>query len=81
MAKYPRYGEAWANCGTCGRSVPISRIRMHPRWGWQCIGPTPQACWDGGPDHDQQVAMKRYRVAEGTRKTSAPKTNTSTEGI
>lgn len=61
--------------------VPVSRIRRHPRWGWQCTGWPGANCWDGAIDREMQVSRRRYRVMEGVRRTTAPKTNTSTEGL
>lgn len=80
MAVFPRYQEPWGQCGTCGFDVPVSRLRRHQKWGWQCTGAPGANCWDGAVDRDMQLAARRFPVGEGVRKTPAPLTNTTTEG-
>jgi len=75
-----RYHEAWGKCDTCGFDVPMSKLRRHPRWGWQCTGAPGANCWDGRIDRDIRLAQRRFRENEGVRKTNAPLTNTETEG-
>lgn len=71
--KFPREGQAWASCQTCGQEYPASSVWLNPRFGWQC-----QYCWDGLIQPDQtRVPIFPY---EGTRKTPAPVTNTLLEG-
>lgn|SRR5262245_6491385 len=75
-SKY-RY-EEWAKCQTCGFDVPRTRIRRHPRFGWQCIGAPGANCFDYGPHYDE-VQRPTYRN-EGVRTTIAPPVRSLTEG-
>jgi hypothetical protein len=63
---------AWAKCGTCGFDYPITKIRRHPRWGYQCT----TLCWDGLFDREEAIKMRRFPLGEGVRRTPAPITNT-----
>lgn len=76
-----RFNQPWAQCGTCGINVPVSRIRRHPRWGWQCVGPPGAGCWDGLFDREEALKRRRFPLAEGVRRTAAPVTNTVREGV
>jgi hypothetical protein len=70
--------EAYGQCSSCGLDYPVSKLRRHPRFGWQCVN-VPHECWDGGPHHDEvEPPLHPY---EGVRKTTAPLTNTLTEGV
>jgi hypothetical protein len=60
-----RFGEPWGACQTCGRNWPASRLRLHRRFGWQCVD-----CYDGGPHPDE--VLPRVAPAELVRKTTAP---------
>lgn len=75
----PVYKEPWAKCQTCGIDVPRSKIRLHPRFGWQCIARPGLICWDGLLQGDEYHYIPR--PYEGVRKTAAPLTGTATEGI
>ena len=81
IRRHKRYHEPWARCSTCGLDVPKSKIKRHPRWGWQCTGEPGANCYDKGPDRDQQQARYRFPRNEGVRKTKAPLTNTVQEGV
>src|SRR5262245_24965982 len=72
--KYPRAGEAWAECSTCGQDYPASQVWLNPRFGFQCF-----KCWDGLIQFDQ--VMQPIFPGEGTRKTIDPVTNTLTQGV
>lgn len=63
--KYPRYGEAWAECQWCGQEYPASQVWLNPRYGWQCY-----KCWDGIIQRDQII--QPIFPFEGTRRTPAP---------
>lgn len=73
--KYPRYGVPWGKCQTCGGDFPRHQLRLHKRFGWQCLYD-----WDGGPQRDE-IPLYVARPGEGVRKTSAPLTHTLTEGV
>lgn len=79
LKRYPRYHEPWGQCATCGEDKPISRLKRHKRWGFQCTGPG--GCWDGAVDREMQVAARRFPPHEGVRRTPAPLTNTVQEGV
>lgn len=62
-------------------NVPATHITLHPKWGWQCLagnGVT-RGCYDGPLDRDDYHYA--YPAGEGTRRSPAPLTNTTTEGI
>lgn len=71
--KYPRYGEAWAECQTCSQDFPSSQVWLNPRWGFQCY-----KCWDGLLSRDQ--ILQPIFPGEGTRKTIDPVTNSLLQG-
>ena len=75
-----RFSQAWARCSTCGFDVPVSRIRYHQRFGWQCTAPPGLNCYDEGPHYDERRRGIRPPY-EGVRRTSAPLTDTLLEGI
>lgn len=68
----------WGKCQTCGVDFPVSHLRRNRRLGWQCFGDGTNDCWDGTFFHDEEYYEPRPR--EGTRRTSAPITNTVLEG-
>ncbi len=70
LAVFPRYREPWSTCTVCGFNVPRSRIRLHRRFGWVCLGSPGANCWDYGPQKDE--IFYTPRPFEGTRKTAAP---------
>lgn len=73
--------QEWGLCLTCGRPRPVSQLRLHPRWSWQCTGPQGNGCWDGIVDRDFQSKIRPIHVNEGVRKSPAPLTNTLNEGL
>lgn len=77
--KHPRTGLAWGQCDFCGFDVPVDRLRR-TKYGIQCTGAPGANCYDTRPDRDDYLAMTRFKVAEGVRKSSMPVTNTATEG-
>ena len=77
--RYPKRRQAWGQCQTCGFDKPVSELRLHKRYGWQCI--TGAKCWDGGPHRDESFAAVNFPEGEGVRKSPASVTNTDTEGI
>ena len=81
MAKHPRFREAWGQCGTCGFDVPVSRLRFNGKYGWQCTGAPGADCFDTRPDIEDYLQARRFPPNEGVRRTKAPLTNTSNEGI
>lgn len=74
----PVYHQPWGRCLTCSCDFPVSKLRKHRRFGWQCYGPDTNECWDGLRQHDEEHYFPRPR--EGTRRTTAPITNTLSEG-
>lgn len=73
---HPQKHEEWGQCDSCGFDFPVSQLRRHPRWGWQC-----KDDWDGSTDREQQRASYKFRSGEGVRRSTAPRTNTDTEGV
>jgi hypothetical protein len=72
VGAYPRFAKAWATCGTCSLAFPAHQVRLHYRYGWQCIEPNIWGtnCWAAGPQHDE--IRPPYYPGEGTRRTPAP---------
>lgn len=73
MRKFPRFREAWGRCGTCGFSVPVSRLRYSAKYGWQCLASPGAVCVDPRPDRDDRLAARRFPLGEGARRTQAPR--------
>lgn len=77
---FPRFHQAWARCATCGFDVPVSKIRFHRRFGWQCTGAPGANCYDEGPHYDERPRGLRP-LFEGVRRSTTPRTDTVDEGV
>lgn len=63
--KYPVYNEPRGVCGTCGNPVPVSKLILTKRFGWQC-----ERDYDGPVQRDELHPV--FRPYEGSRLTPAP---------
>jgi hypothetical protein len=78
--RYPRYDDAWGQCGTCGFDVPVRWLVLTRKHGWQCLpgsGRT-RGCFDSNFDRDDIIYIPSS--GEGARLSPAPLTNIAAEG-
>jgi hypothetical protein len=69
----PVFHQPWTTCTTCGLDFPTQFVRLHYRYGWQCVDGNPWGtnCWAGGPQRDE-IDPPIY-PGEGARRTPAPR--------
>lgn len=81
MPRFPVYREEWGQCDYCGFDVPVSRLKYDEKYGWQCTGYPGANCVDSRPDREDYEQMRRFPPNEGIRQSTAPITNSQTEGV